>query len=373
MGKTVIAASDARAVRRWAGAIFTSSMRASFWVKNMMSRDKEDANAPVQIVTDLEQSAGDNVTYTMYAQLGGQPVYGDDVVEGNEASLDGYTDNVSINYVKRPVDVGGQMTRKRTADDLRTIAKDKVKDYLARFIDEACFMTVSGARGVNSDFIVPLGATTAIRDTAAFTPYDSNHIVYSGAATSKATLVSTDKFSLDAIDRAITMAGSEGGGSDGKNKMNPLSHDGEDERYVLSMHKWQEHDLRIAAGTTRWLDIQKAAAAAQGTKNAIFMNSLGEYRNTTLRSHAKAIRFSDYGAGSNVGAGRAVLMGRQALVCAFGDAGMGQKGNWVEKAYDRDNSKLAITGTICLGFKRPQFNGQDISSIAIDSAVTKPY
>lgn len=155
-------------------------------------------------------------------------------------------------------------------------------------------------------------------------------------------------------------------------RLNPLSMDGED-KTILTMHTWQEHDLRTGAGPNRWVDIQKAAAASVGYKSNLFKNNAGEYRNCIFRKHKNVVRFNDYGAGSNVNAARAVLMGRQALVTAFGDAGVGVKGNWTEKYYDRDDSKIAITTTMCFGVKRPQFNGKDISSYALDTAVSKPY
>lgn len=373
MARTFIPSSDPRTKRLWASRLVSSTIAETMWGKNMMSSQRNDPNAPVQVVDDLKKSKGEEIIFSIYAQLGGQPVFGDDMVEGNETPLDGYTDKVTINYVKKPVDVGGQMTRQRTEDDLRDEARLKCKEYLARFFDEAMSTTLAGSRGVNDDFIRPVGVNTYIPDTQPYTAYDAAHVVYGGAATSKATLQSTDKMSLDAIDKIITMAESEGGGQDGKMRLSALTADGGEDRTILLMHTWQEHDLRTATGTNRWVDIQKAATASIGYKSNLFRNNAGEYRGCVFRKHKTVVRFNDYGAGSNVGAARAVLMGRQALVLAHGDSGIGNKGNWVEKLYDRDDSKIAITGTICLGIKRPQFNGQDISSIALDTAVAKPY
>ena len=372
MARTLQTTSDPKTVKRWAGEAFVSTMGESFFQQTMMGKGESDTNAPIHVRNDLSQQAGDEITYTVYAQLTGQPVFGDDNLEGNAAKLDGYVDKVTINAIKKPVDVGGTMTRKRNPDDLRMIAKDKGKDYMARFFDEACHMTLAGRRGINPEFILPTTVTSAVQGTQAFTDYDANHIVYGGAAVSKGTLVSTDKFSLDAIDKAVTMAQTEGGGSDGKMRISPLSMGGED-KFVLLMHPWQEHDLRIGAGNSRWVDIQKAATTNMGERSKIFKNSMGEYRGVVLRSHSKVIRSNDYGTGSNVNAARAVLMGRQALVVAFGDAGQGQRASWVEKLTDLDDSKPVITFGLVAGFKRPQFNSQDISSIAIDTAVAKPY
>lgn len=372
MARTMIGVNDPRAVKRWAGEMFTSTVPATFFGTKMMAAKEKDVNAPVHVRNDLKEQAGDTITYNIYAQLTGQPTFGDDTLEGNEASLDGYTDKITINAVKKPVDAGGTMTRKRSLDDLRGVAKNKLQDYMGRFFDESLFSTLAGSRGINPDYIRPVGVDRYIPEGEPFTPYDANHIIYGGSATSKAALAAGDIMTLDVLDKAITMAETEGGGQDGKMRLTPLQMDGEN-KYILLLHTWQEHALRTSAGANRWLDIQKAAAAAQGSSNPIFKSTLGDYRGCVIRKHAKAIRFGDYGAGSNVQVARAQLMGRQALVVAFGDAGDGTRATWSEKETDLDNSKLKVTAGMCYGVKRPQFNGQDINSIAIDTAVVKPY
>jgi N4-gp56 family major capsid protein len=372
MARTLIGINDPKATKKWAGETFVSTVPNTFWGKNLMASNDKDANAPVHIRNDLQQGAGDEVSYNIYAQLTGQPVFGDDTLEGNEASLEGFADKVTINSIKKPVDVGGQMTRKRVMDDLRAVAKRQGQDYMTRFFDEAHFATIAGSRGVNPDYILPVGVSTYVAGTQPFTAYNQDHILYGGAATNKASMVASDKMTLDVLDRVITMAETEGGGQDGKMRISPLSMDGEN-KFVMVMHTWQEHDMRVAAGTNRWAEIQKAAAASVGYSSNIFKNSAGEYRGCVLRKASKVVRFNDYGAGSNVGAARAVLMGRQALVTAFGDAGDGQRASWKEKATDLDDSKIKITFGMCFGIKRPQFNGNDISSIVVDTAVVKPY
>ena len=67
-------------------------------------------------------------------------------------------------------------------------------------------------------------------------------------------------------------------------------------------------------------DIADASLAAEGRKNPIFMGGLGMINNTVLHKHRNVIRFSDYGSGSNVLAARALFMGRQAAVVAYGTA-----------------------------------------------------
>ena len=67
----------------------------------------------------------------------------------------------------------GKMSRKRTAYDMRMIAKNRLGDYFARLVDELMFMYLSGARGINEDFIEDIGYTGFANN--AFTSPDAAH------------------------------------------------------------------------------------------------------------------------------------------------------------------------------------------------------
>lgn len=376
MAQTTVGINDPKAVKRFAGALFTASVPTSFWGKNMMANVNSDgktgqgANAPLCIVNDLTSQAGDLVSFDLYAQLTGRPTFGDDNLEGNLEKLDAFTDEIRINQVRKGVDAGGLMSRKRTVNDHRAISKDKLAEYNRTYFDQACFTTLAGARGVSADLHIPLGASTAIDDTKPFDTYDAEHIIYGGAATSKATLVAGDKMSLTTIDRAITIVKSTGGGADGKLRMTPLDRGAGEDGYVLCMHPFQEHDLRKDVGSAGWLDIQKAAAAAVGFDSPIFKNTLGTHRNVVLRSHQYVVNFNDYGVGGNVTAARANIMGRQAMVVAFGSASSkGMRADWTEKMLDVDDNRLAISSNMVYGLKRGKFNGKDVNTYAIDTAI----
>jgi len=100
------------------------------------------------------------------------------------------------------------------------------------------------------------------------------------------------------------------------------------------INPWQEYDIRSNASTGQWLDIQKAAAASEGKSNPIFKGALGMYNNTVIHSHKAGIRFNDYGAGA-VKAARALFLGEQAAVCAFGSGGSGMRFDWNEEMQDQ--------------------------------------
>jgi N4-gp56 family major capsid protein len=151
--------------------------------------------------------------------------------------------------------------------------------------------------------------------------------------------------------------------------MNPLSIDGED-HYVTIMSPFQAHSLRTGTGTGDWLDIQKAAAAAEGSSNKIFKGSLGMINNVILHSHRNVIRFNDYGAGSDVLAARALFCGRQAGALAYGTS----KGNrmiWVEDERDFKNTP-SVAGGYIGGVKKVRFNSRDYGVCAIDTYAPNP-
>lgn len=260
------------------------------------------------------------------------------------------------------------MTQKRTLHDLRKVAKSRQSEYWARLFDEQFFMYLSGARGVNADYIFPTSYTG--RANNAFNAPDSDHLLYGGAASSKATVAATDKMDLTLIDKAKTRASMMGGGTEGKPQVQPIMVDGE-EHFVVVMNPWQEYDVRTNSGTGQWLDIQKAATTAEGKANPIFRGSLGMYNNVVLHSHKAVVRFDDYGSGNNVKAARALFLGEQAGVCAFGSPGTGMRFDWHEEMQDRGNQVVITTSSI-FGVKKTRFNSMDFGLISLDTAAKDP-
>ena len=365
------------AKKHFGGAMFTSTIAQSWVMKNLIENanrtDKgaEMANAPICVINDLTKSEGDTVTFDLYMQLTGRGTFGDDNLEGNLESLDAYTDEISINQVRKGVDVGGRMTNKRTVNDQRSIARQKLTEWFAQFVDQTCFTNLAGKRGDNP-FVLAKGVTYAVKDTHDFVDYDVDHIVYGGSATSKASLTAADKMTLGVVDKLIVKSSTEGGDADKKVRLTPLDKNGED-AFILLLHPYQEHDLRKDTGTSGWLDIQKAAAGAEGLKSPLFKQALGNYRGVHFKKHKNVVLDGTYGAAGNVASARASFLGRQALVMAFGNASSANlRADWTEKKTDVDDNKQAISGRMMFNAKRPRFNGQDVNSYAVDTAATKP-
>lgn len=363
---TVVGLNSSQARKLWSTNLVVSISRESYWQRKYMGVG-EETTAPVMMLTDLEKEAGQQIQYDLSMQLGGAPAEDDTKVEGTGEQLRFASDSVYINQARKAVSCGGRMTRKRTVHDLRKIGRNRLKEYWARLFDEQFFMYASGGRGVNTDFIFPLGYTG--RANNSFQAPDSAHVLY-GDGSSKATLTSGGVMTRTLIERANTKADTIGGGTDDVAELQPVRIGGGDHR-VCVMHPWQFHSLKTSTGTNDWMDIYKALATAEGKNNPIFVGGEGMIGGTILHKHKSVVRYSDYGAGTNLNAARALFLCRQALVCAYGSPGGGQRMSWSEKELDHGNDIEIAAGAI-FGIKKNQFSGADFGMLSLDTYAVDP-
>ena len=373
MARTIIGVNDPKSVKRWAGLLAYDTSQKSYFNQRFMGRGAE-AEVPIQILTDLETDAGEQIAYDLLAELKMAPVEGEDILEGKEESQKFYTDTIYIDQARCGVNTGGRMTRKRTLHNLREKAKRQQAGWWGRLQDELLFIYLSGARGINTNFLLPLGYTG--RAGNAFVAPDSNHVMYGGNATAfnnitgeAVGVAGSDAFDLRLIDRAKTRADSQGGGATSIPVLQPCKIDG-NETFVCVMHTFQEDDLRANTNTGQWMDIQKAAAAAEGRSSPLFKGALGMYRGCILHSHRNAIRFNNAGAGGNIEAARALFLGAQAAVVAFGSPGTNLRYDWHEETRD-NGDKVVISTSSIFGIKKVSFatdvGVQDFGVIALDT------
>lgn len=363
MSATVFGTSDPKTQKKWSANLALDVVQEMYWNKFVSDSD----NSIIQKKTDLESDAGDRLSFDLCVQLRNKPTYGDAKLAGKTEGLKFFTDEVVIDQVRHGVDCGGKMSRKRIVHDVRKTAKGRLGDYFAKLIDEFMFMYLSGARGINQDFIEDTSFTGHAGNP--LQAPDADHILYGGAATSKAGLAATDKMTRLVIEKAQNKAKMMQARNPATANMVPVTN-GSDKQYIIVMGEDQAFDLRTA-DTTGWVDFQKAAAAAEGRNNPIFKGGLGLMGDTVLHSHRSVIRFSDYGAGANVNAARALFLGRQAGVIAYGNAGGGMRFTWEEEVDDFGNNPQVATGTI-LGMKKTRFNNSDFGVISIDTAAKDP-
>lgn len=367
MGTTVIGVGNPLAVKRWSASLAVDVPKNSYFSKKFTSRSATP-NAPIQEKTDLEQEAGDTISFDLSMQLRQRPTEGDNKLEGKQENLKFYTDVVAIDQMRSAASSGGKMTRKRTVHDLRTIAKARLSEWWGQVIDELHFIYLSGARGVNAEYILPTDYT-GFAGNPLQAP-DAAHIMYAGDATSKATISSDDTMSRIMIERAKTRATMIKAVDNNSVRIQPIKIDGES-HYVVVMNAWQQYSLRTSTTTNDWMDIQKAAAAAEGRNNPIFKGSMGMINDVVLHEHEGVVRFSDYGADTLQPAARALFLGAQAGVVAYGNAGGGMRYEWHEEMLDLGN-ELVVASNCVFGLKKTRFNGRDFGTIALDTYAKDP-
>lgn len=358
MGATEFTLGHPLAVQRWSDSLAVESEVKQYWAKFMGTGD----DVLIKIQKELEKKAGEKITVGLRMKLGGDGTEGDNPIEGTtaEEALSFFNDSLLINQRRKGTKSKGRMSEQRVPYNMRKEGRDALSTWYAEDYDQQLFMYLSGARGIDTSFHVPLSWNgRAGNDLQA---PDSTHIVYGGDATAKNDLDASDLMDLSLVDRLVAKVETM------DPQMLPFMIDGE-HKYVLLMHIFQAFAMRKATSSNDWLDIHKNT---DGQTSLIYKNALGEFNGVVLHKHRNVIRFSDYGAGANVTAARALFLGAQAGMIAWGGNGSGiGRYTWNEETDDRGNA-LAITAGAIFGVKKSRYNGKDFGVIAVDTYYDDP-
>ncbi len=297
----------------FATTTITTNMVQKAWAKDLMKEAaKEDffakfkgttSGAIIQVKTELKKDKGDKITIPLVMQLTGNGISGDSTLEGNEEKLTFMDMAVTVNQIRNAVRLEGNMEEQKTALNLRSAAKDALKEWLVEKIQKDTFAALTG------------------------TP-TTNRIVYGGSATSVGALTTTDTFTANLISVARRKA------LKASPKFKPVKVDGK-EYFVMIIDSYQARDLKNDA---KWLDAQKFAAN-RGSDNPIFTGMLGIYDGVVLHEHDDVVATLDGASGIRVG--HALLLG-----CQAGIEGIAQETSWHEKGFDYDNQVGFSTGMI---------------------------
>lgn len=145
--------------------------------------------------------------------------------------------------------------------------------------------------------------------------------------------------------------------------------------FVCYLHDYQVRNLKSNFSTGQWGDIQKAAMmGGDVTKNKLFSGALGMYDNIILRRSQDVTQ----GVNSSTGAAittvrRAVMLGAEAAVCAFGQNNGPTKYRWSEELDDHGR-KLEVGGWTIWGMKKVVFgNGAADADVDFGTVVISTY
>ena len=371
MATTVVNPSDSIAVKLYSVALFRYALGESFWLKPKRFRGAEfikrggnqkrlygtGGEYPIQVLRDLERSAGDKVSFDVFPDLKGDGVYGDSLIKGKEKDLTWFTDELFIDQVRQAVSAGGRMSRKRTKHDLRTQARLSLERWFARYFDEVITCYLAGRRGINTNqWVLPTTWNGFAGNP--LQPSDAEHsltVNSTGGISNNPADATTLKLSwFDKIDTYLSTMDTP---------PNPIMVDGEP-CYIVVLHPKAVEQLRTDASANNWIDIMKSAGA-RGDSNYIFTDSLGRYGRFILYKYSKIPVFTQ---GSKTLA-NCLILGTQAAAVAFGDAGGDFNMSWHEEYDDRGNLYVVTAGTIW-GAKKIRFNSKDFGSCSLYVDIT---
>lgn len=368
MAETTFALNDQLAVQRWSASLAIEAAKKTYFSK-FVGKGLENL---IVLKDELHKGAGEKVTIGLRTKLSAAGAEGDDQIEGvagKEEALSFFNDYLFIDQLRKSTKSKGKMSEQRVPYNLRKEGRDALSTWWAETMDENFFCYLSGARGIDPSFKV--ATTWTGRANNALWEPDAAHQMYAGVATAKNDMIDTDIIDLEDIERLVAFAETvdpmvQSVNVEGSNK------------FVLLMHTFQAFQLRTSITQNDWMDIHKATD--RGPKALMYKNALGEYADVVLHKHRNVIRFNDYGVGTNLPAARALFLGAQAGLLAYGQNSSPGRYSWNEDKDDRGNA-LAITAGTIFGIKKTRYkeqgthapgDGADFGVIALDTYCPNP-
>lgn len=345
---------DAMAVKLWSKALAVAE-RDTLDIAPLMG---EDDNSIIQIKTETRKGPGDKVTFGLRTRLTGEGKTEGETAEGNGESLSIYSDAVFINELGHVVGTRSENTidQQRVPFNLREQCKDGLGEWWSDRKSVSFFNQVCGYSPQTNTKYTGMNAVVAP---------SSDRKLNAGTAAQDENLTSNDTFTLQLIDYAVEKA------SVGSNKVRPIRVGGQ-LKYVMYLHPYQVTSLRTNSSTGQWLDITKYAYSGVDTsKSPIYNGALGEYNGVILRKSQDVAQ----GVNSSTGAAittvrRAVLLGAQAAVVAFGQNNSGpNKFRWNEELLDHKR-KLEVSAWSIWGLKKTIFNSSDFGAVVVSTYAT---
>jgi N4-gp56 family major capsid protein len=362
MAITNFATNDPLAVKLWAKSLDVEALKYT----DIFPLIGDDANSIIHRQVNTQKGAGDKVTYGLRMQLTGAGFTENQLAEGNGESLTIYSDAVIINELGHVVGVkspGNTIDAQRVPFDMRAEARDGLADWYAKRFSQAFFTQVCGYT-----------PQTDVRFSGLQSVPATTRILRQSSRTDDANLTSADVFSLQLIDKAKEAAivatpkirpvriMSKAGGA-GRRDYNATLTD----KYVMYLHPFQVTDLRQSTSTGQWLDISKAAmTGGEITNNPIYTGAIGEYNGVILRQSFDVTNGVSNAGAAQTNVFRAVLLGGQAVMMAFGQKDSPGKYRWNEELFDHKR-RLEVSAWTIHGMKKTQFNSIDYGTVVIST------
>lgn len=360
MSATEFALGDPLAVQRWTASLAVEAAKKQYFAKFIGKGN----DSLLVLKNELHKGKGDKVTMGLQMKLTEAGIEGDNIIEGHatgEEALTFFNDSLFIDQLRKSTKSKGKMSEQRVPYNMRKVGRDALSTWWAEELDEQIFFYLSGARGDTvGGYHNPTTWTGRANNT--LSAPDAGHIFYAGDASGPADMDATDTISLFDIERFVAKAETL------DPMIQPFLVSGE-KKFICLMHTFQAFQLRTATSEQDWLAIH--GGTDRGKKALMYKNSMGEYADVILHKHRNCVRFNDYGALADQPAARALFLGAQAGLIAYGQESSTNRFTWNEEKDDRGNA-LAITAGTIVGVKKSRYNSKDFGCISFDSHCLEP-
>lgn len=315
---------------------------------------------PIVKVTDLSKSAGDNVSVDLFNIFTGKPVMGDKRLSGRGMNTSSSSMDVRVDQSRGMAENGGKMTQKRTKHNLRQIVQSGLTNWASRLEDQRCLVALAGARGSQQtvDWVVPAQTDPDFADIMV-NPVQIptlNRYFAANDATTPDTIGTNDWLSLRDIERISAIM---------KDSNVPL----QGVKYKDDKYAWNQPLYVMFVTERQWAYLKRSALTNNAYKEALtgavkrfdgqrhplFMGDSIMWAGILVKPMGRyAIRFNtgdgivvpttandatgtSYTAAQPVD--RAILLGAQALIKAYGNEGTSDYFyTWNEELVDHKNA-----------------------------------
>ena len=337
-----------------------SAARDQMFVKRFLGTGQ---NAMIQRITELTKTEkGEQVIMHLVADLVQDGVIGDNEREGNEESMQSYSQIITIDQLTHSVRNKGKLADQKTVINFRAMGKDRLAYWLANRTDQLTFLTLSGisyafqnngAARVGSPFPnLAFAADVSAPSAKRSLMWDGTSLAVSATGSITTGYVPSYRMIVDLIAYAK------------ENYVKPLMEGGK-EYYVLLVKPGTLAALKNDA------DYKNAVinAAPSGKDNPFFTGATVTLDGVVIHEHNMV--YSTTGTGTKWGGG--AVEGTRSLFCGAQALGMADLGTpeWDEKTFQY-GSQTGINVDKMFGFLKPKFfsnadnSVEDFGVIAVD-------
>lgn len=310
----------------WASDLYAQAEKLTFWNR---FEGPEGSSMPVIRRDELSQGPGDTIKYDISLALTGAGTTGDTTLsEGNEEEVKLRQISLTVTAIKHAVR-WSFLAENLITHDMRGIALNKLKRWLAGAIDNRMFYELTGG-DVSAIGTTGLTATT-LPTTAKW---------FAGTATSIGTVADSDAVGrLKLADISDIKAYAQT-----NNLIEPLSMEGGDEMFGLVVHPYTALALKKDSS------YQQAQREAQvrGSGNPLFRGAVAMWDGVTIYVSNRVPTAAD--GASSIAVGRNVFFGAQAMC-----RGYAMYPQWVEQEFSY-GEEIGVATRSVLGEKLNAFD-----------------